>query len=114
MPVPVVQCSRGQKYPAGCRYFRVTGLYSRSHWQGRSRIDEVLAFIFLMLPGTVQTVGFAMKFIIAKLTLYKQHNKRTTGDAYGKTEYIDSGILFMPEQVPEGDFQVVSDHNESF
>jgi len=50
--------------------------------------------------------------VIPKVIGDIQGQEKTAGNTQGKSEDINKGICLMPEQVPEGNGQVVAQHTD--
>jgi hypothetical protein len=56
----------------------------------------------------VDMVPFFIEAVIAQFIGHIQENEQTTHDPYGETGNIDDGISLLPEDVPQGNQQIIS------
>src|SRR5690242_2066327 len=79
--------------------------------QGNGRPGIDLAIKMCVYPNLVETVGFRVEFVKGRFVGYPQQDQDAAGDAYGKSRDIDYGVKSVPEEVSEGDEQVVLEHS---
>src|SRR5262245_12252649 len=58
----------------------------------------------------IDAIGVAVMAIVTQLVTDIKQNEQTTREAYGQTGNVDAGIGFLLEQVPDGDFEMVFEH----
>ena len=62
----------------------------------------------------VDPLRVGMVTIIAQFVLNIKHDKNAAGHPESKSENVDSGVSLVLEEVTEGDFQVVYEHDRTF
>jgi hypothetical protein len=50
--------------------------------------------------------------VVAQFVLYVQGNEQEASQAYRESQHIDESVPLVPCQVPQGDGQVVFEHND--
>jgi hypothetical protein len=55
-----------------------------------------------------------MKTVITELMLNPKHDQHGRRHTNGKTKYIDTGKCFVPYQISERNFDIVSQHKLDF
>src|SRR5262245_36847461 len=58
----------------------------------------------------IDAIGVAVMAIVTQLVTDIKQNEQTTREANGQTGNVDAGIGFLLEQVPDGDFEMVFEH----
>ena len=51
-----------------------------------------------------------MKPVIAFLIVYKIENQQAGGHADGETRDVDERVSLIPDEIPEGDFEIIFKH----
>ena len=58
----------------------------------------------------VDVFGMSMKPVITQFVLYPKHNQNTGSHTNGKSRNIDDGIASVPNNITQGDLEVVLEH----
>jgi hypothetical protein len=66
-----------------------------------------------MHDDPVNIIGILVKFFKTQFVLHKQQNQNAAGHSDSQPGNIDKGKSFMPLDVPECDFDIIFQHDES-
>ena len=87
-------------------------IHCRAHTNRRVCRAHVMSVYEAKHPRSIDLIRKFVEPVIAQLIVHIEHDRDAAGDADGETDDVDQRICFLPEEISQGDFEIVGNHEE--